>query len=102
LGACADRLLEIATRRLAAVEDARLVEMDMRLDEAGADQAAAEIDAPAVGREILFHRRDRAFGDADVGRRGLIDQPRVFQNEVHRKLRAMFRYGSLANSCSPR
>ena len=52
LGGFGDRLLKIAAIGLAAIENAGLVEMDVGLDKAGRDQAAAEIDGLALGREI--------------------------------------------------
>src|SRR4029077_3268886 len=47
-GDVADRLLERAFLCAAAIEDAGLVEMEMRLDETGADQPAAEIERLAL------------------------------------------------------
>src|SRR5262245_65487908 len=52
--------------RGAAVDDARLVEMDMGLDEARADEMAGGIEACGIGREARRDHGDAAALDADV------------------------------------
>ena len=69
---CGNRLLERAALGLAAVEDARLVEMEVRLDETGHDKASAKIDLGADAASRDDDRRELAVGDADVERRGAI------------------------------
>ena len=66
LGDFADRLFEVALLGLAAVEDVRLVEMDVRLDERRRDEPAAEIHRAAFCGELRLDRRDPAAIDADV------------------------------------
>jgi hypothetical protein len=48
-------------RRRATVEDARLVEMDVRLDQPGRDQPAGGIDRLAVGLMGSGYCRDLVF-----------------------------------------
>ena len=80
---------------VAARQDARLVEMDVGLDEAGADQPAAALHLfLGAAAQPRRDRGDAAVLHADVSRRliGLrIGQPHVTQHEIeiHRK------------SCSP-
>ena len=79
-----DRFLQIALLGPAAIENARLVEMDMGLDQPGADQPAAEIDRLAVGRELLLDDGDPAALDADIGRLLFgADHSGVSQDQVH-------------------
>jgi hypothetical protein len=74
-----------------ARQDARLVEMDVGLDEAGADQPAAALHLfLCAAAQLGLYRGDAAVLHADVGRRliGLrIGQPHVTQHEIeiHRK-----------------
>ena len=76
---------------VAARQDARLVEMDVGLDEAGADQPAATLHLfLCAAAQPRRDRGDAAVLHADVGRRliGLrIGQPHVTQHEIeiHRK-----------------
>ena len=55
--------------RRAAVDDARLVEMDVRLDQAAAAQAAFGVVRRRIADEVRLDRRDAALLEADVGRR---------------------------------
>ena len=58
--------------------------MDVGLDEARRNQAAAEIDGLALGREAGLDRGDPSAGDADIGQFVLGAEARAFlQNEVH-------------------
>ena len=67
-----NRLLERATLGLAAVEDARLVEMEVRLDETGHDEVSTKVDLGGRRGEPRRQRRHLAVGDADVERSGAI------------------------------
>ena len=80
-----DRFFEIAAPRLAALEDARLVEVNVGLDEAGADEASADVQDLRVRRDVRFHGRDPAVLDADVEwiAVGACGNACVSQNEVH-------------------
>ena len=70
--------------RRAAVDDTRLVEMDVRLDQAGAGEAAARIMDRRIGRERALDCHDAPIRDADVERRaGPIEQSRIADDEVH-------------------
>jgi hypothetical protein len=83
-GGFADRLVEIAAGRVAAVENAGFVEMNMRLNKAGRNQAAAQIEAVALGWNVWSNRRDPAVLDADI--RGVLlasKKARIPQNEIH-------------------
>ena len=84
LGSFRDRLLEITALGLAAIEDAGLVEMNVRFDESGRDQAAADVDRLTLGRQTRCDRRNPPVGDADVGQFVLgPDAPGVPENDVH-------------------
>ncbi len=50
----------------AAVENAGLVEMDVRLDQAGHHEAAFRVDLARIGAELRRDRGDRVAVDADV------------------------------------
>ena len=54
-----------ALLRRAAVDDARLVEMDVGLDQAGTGEVALGVVHFAVGRKIALDRGDAALVDAD-------------------------------------
>ncbi len=56
-------------RRRAAVQNARLVEMDMGFDQPGRDQAALGVEFLAVGRQPRLDGGDTAVGDGDIARR---------------------------------
>src|SRR5206468_2354062 len=57
-------------RAFASLEDAGLVEMDMGVDKARADQPAATLDLfPGAAAEPGRNRRDAAILDTNVGRR---------------------------------
>ena len=58
--------------------------MNVRLDETGGHQPAAEIDGFAVGRKTGFDDGDPPVGDADVGHFMLgADAARVSENDIH-------------------
>src|SRR5262249_53675905 len=75
-----------ARLRRAALDDARLVEMNVRLDQAGTGEASAGIMHRRIGRDVRLDRDDAAGGDADVVRRALaVGEPRIADDEVHRE-----------------
>ena len=53
----------------AAAEQAGLVEMDMRVDETGQGEPAADIDLGRLAGEVRFDGGDTPAGDADIDRR---------------------------------
>ena len=55
-----------ARGRGAALDDARLVEVDVGLDETGGDQAAVEIEGVGRGSDLRLDCRDSAAGDPDI------------------------------------
>ena len=57
--------------RGAPVDDARLVEVDVGLDEAGGDEAAFEVEGVGLGTDLRLDGGDPAAGDPDVHRRGV-------------------------------
>src|SRR5262249_8764116 len=71
--------------RRAAVDDARLVEMDMALDQARAGKAPARVVALRVGVQPALDGDDAALVDADVERAvgDAVGQQRVADDEVH-------------------
>src|SRR5690606_1062954 len=76
--------LRLVLRR-AAVDDARLVEMNMSFDQAGAGEPAAgvmDLDALA-GRNAAVDRRDGAAADTDVGRAVAARNAHVTNEKVH-------------------
>lgn len=82
-GHLADRGAEVALG-VAAVEDAGLVEMHVRLDEARRQQLAAEIERLGLGRKARRQRDDPAARDADVDQPiGIGRETRVAQDQVH-------------------
>src|SRR5262249_48852135 len=78
--------------RETALDDARLVEMDMSLDQPSADDPAAGVVLFSVRREVRRDRGDAPVLDADVD--GAVfrtdAQARVANNEVHAMLSLMF------------
>ena len=67
----------------AAVDDARLVEMDVRLDQAGTAQAPARVMLGSVSDKLVLDRRDTPIRDADVHRLArAVGEPRVADDEV--------------------
>src|SRR5262249_38863775 len=84
LGNLRDRFLDIATVGGKAVQNARLVEMDMRLDKARRDEPTAEIDRFPLRCEFGFDGDDLAVLDSDVGDATIgVNEPRAPENEVH-------------------
>ncbi len=83
-----NRLVEIALFGAAAVEDRRLVEMDMRLDKAGRDETATEFDDRRIGGERRLDSHDLAAADADIDRRPAetSGNPSGPQDHIHRDL----------------
>ena len=71
--------------RRAAVDDPRLVEMDMGLDESGADQPSGGVVGLALGRQIGSDCRDPAVLDPDIdeARRGGAGDSGVAQDQIH-------------------
>ena len=73
-----------ALLRRAAVDDARLVEMDVALDQAGTGQQALGVVDRRVGGDIAPDGGDAAVCNADVERlAGAVIKPRVADDEVH-------------------
>ena len=88
-GSFGDRLFEIALVRLNPIEDAGFIEVNVRLDKTRRDQAAADIDGFALGREPALDGGDPSASDADVGQLMLgADYARVSENEIHYSLTA--------------
>ena len=84
LGDLPDGFFQVALLRLAAVENAGFVEMNMGLDETRRDQAPLEIDFPAIRGKPRLDRRDALSVDADVECRAVAaDDASVAQNEIH-------------------
>ncbi len=88
LGHLADRLFEIAFLRLAPVEEAGLVEMDVGLDESGGDEAPLDVDLSSLGGEVRLDRNDPPLVDADVRRTsaGRIGDSCIPKDEIHGRL----------------
>jgi hypothetical protein len=70
LGHLRDRLVQRAVTRIDAVENARFVEVNVRLDEPRHDQLAVEIDPELWRAEVARDCADAAARDADVDLRG--------------------------------
>ena len=66
-----NRLGKRSLPRLAAVEDAGLVEVDMRFDEAGDDQFAVDIFRRRIGGNVAADIDDTSAGDGDIDSRRL-------------------------------
>ena len=70
----------------AAAEDAGLVEMDMGIDEAGADEAAVALELfPGAAAQLRRYGRDAALHDADVRGRLIgrtVGEPHIAQDKV--------------------
>ena len=69
VGHALHRVVVAAVLRRAAIDDARLVEMDMRLDQPAAAQATRGVVGRRIADEVRLDRRDAALLEADVGRR---------------------------------
>jgi hypothetical protein len=67
------------------LDDARLVDMDVRLDQAGAGEPALRIVDLRLGRQSAFDGDDAALADADIQGSigGAVGQARVADNEIH-------------------
>ena len=80
-----DCLLEVPARRLAALEDAGLVEVDVGLDEARPHEAPRDVQDLGVRREAGLDGRDPAAVDPDVHRNAVFPagDSRVLEDEVH-------------------
>src|SRR5262249_6009161 len=78
----ADGGVEIAVVGVAAIEDAGLVEMQMRLDEAGRHQPAADVELLRLGRQGRLDGGDLAARDADVGQ-AAVAEACLTQDEIH-------------------
>ena len=73
-----------ARLRRAAIDDARLVEMDVRLDQSRAGELPLRVVDLRVGRDGALDRNDAPVRDADVERRAAaIGQARIADDEVH-------------------
>ncbi len=71
--------------RRAAVDDPRLVEMDVSLDEAGAGEPTAGFENLGIGRETASNGGDAAALDADIDRllSRLPAEAHIANDEVH-------------------
>src|SRR6185503_9994939 len=76
-----DRAQGAALLRRAALDDARLVQVDVGLDEARTGKPTLRIEARPLGREPRRDRRDPAVLDADI-HRGAAAGPRVANDEI--------------------
>jgi hypothetical protein len=84
LGDLPDGFFQMALLRLAAVENAGFVEMNMGLDETRRDQPALEIDLLGFCGKPRLDRRDAFAFYADVERRVVAaHDPGVAQDEIH-------------------
>ena len=73
-----------ARLRRAAVDDARLVEMDVRLDQARAGETALRIVDRRIGRDGALDRHDAPVRDADVERLlRPVGEPRIADDQIH-------------------
>ena len=72
-----------ARLRCAALNDARLVEVDVRLDQAGTGEAAARVVNLRIRRDRMLDRHDAAVRDADVMRPVAVGQARIADDEIH-------------------
>ncbi len=77
-----DRFVERALLRSAAVEDAGLVEMDMRLDEASQHQASVEMLLRRLAAKVLRERHDAAASDPDIECLAAACKARIAQDEI--------------------
>src|SRR4029077_6431958 len=74
-----------ARLRRAAVDDARLVEVDVGFDQARTGEAALRVIRVGLRRDRLRDRHDAPVRDADIVRRAApIRQPRIADDEVHK------------------
>ena len=85
-------------RGFGSVEDARLVEMDVGLDQAAGDEAGFDIEALAAVGEARLDGRDPTIGDPDVPQRRIrivSNDPRIAQYQikthVHSPCKFLFR-----------
>ena len=80
-----DGLLQRSLHGLAAVEQARLVEMNVGLDEPGRDKTPPDVDLLAFGREPALDGGDAPALDSDVDRRlaFLAGNQRISENQIH-------------------
>ena len=103
-----DRAELAALLRRAAVDDARLVEMDVRLDQARADEVPPGVIDLRLGGQAALDRGDAALRDADIhgSVRGTIGEPRVADDEVHSFMRGRIFCGKpevhFSGKCSDR
>ena len=85
LGHLLDGLFQRAFLRLATIEQARLVEMNVGLDEAGRDQPALGVDLLSFRREVRLDGSDAAALDPDVDRRPplVAGDASVSEDQIH-------------------
>jgi hypothetical protein len=79
-----DRFLKIAAIGGTPVKDTRLVEMDVRLDEAGRNEPTVDVDRLPFHIQLRCDRRDLSGHDPDVGKLSIAAaESRVFQDQIH-------------------
>jgi hypothetical protein len=79
-----DRLRQRSLPAIAALEDVRLVEVDVGLDQARGREPAVELFLRSVGDDRGGDLGDATAGDADVEEALLVGQPALTQDEVER------------------
>jgi hypothetical protein len=82
LGGDADRLIERARGGIEAVCQHRLVEVNVRIHEAGGDEGAVEIDRALRRPRWSAHGGDVTAGDGDVGEALAARDSRAAQQQV--------------------
>src|SRR6202011_4935903 len=84
LGDFFDCLIEVAPVGGAAVENAGLVEVDVRFDKASRNEPAGEIDYFGLNPKMRLDRDDFSILDSNIGAAAILaGKPCVPQNEVH-------------------
>ena len=85
LGDLGHRFFQGTFLGLAAVQQARFVEMDVRLDEARRDEPARDVQLRSVGRQTAFDGDKLAVLDGYIDRRAVLvaGDPCVAQYEIH-------------------
>jgi hypothetical protein len=93
LGNLADRLVEITLLRLAPVEDAGFIEMDVGLDEARGDEAPLDVELSPLSSEVRLKRDDPPTVDTNVRRAcaGRLGDACIPKDEIHGLLPCVWR-----------
>ena len=83
----ANGFIQRALLRRAAIEDAGLVEMDVRLDETRSHEPAIDIDGLRLARQAGLNRGDLPTGDPDVDLPlfASAERCRVLEDQIHQR-----------------